>query len=193
MPTDIGIVVNDFLTDNFPNVLNYNFTADLEERFDLVAEGKAQWKKEIRGFYDVFHPEVERANDMRLEHKVGERVLGTDPASGKPVSVKIGRFGPVVQIGESTDEEKPRFASLRKDQSVFDITLADALKLFELPRDLGSFEDETVTVAAGRFGPYIRHAGKFVSIPRTLSPLDITLDEAVELIKAKREADSKNS
>lgn len=191
MPTDIGIVVNDFLTDNFPNVLNYNFTADLEERFDLVAEGKAQWKKEIRGFYDVFHPEVERANDMRLEHKVGERVLGTDPASGKPVSVKIGRFGPVVQIGESTDEEKPRFASLRKDQSVFDITLADALKLFELPRDLGSFEDETVTVAAGRFGPYIRHAGKFVSIPRTLSPLDITLDEAVDLIKAKREADSK--
>lgn len=191
MPTDIGIVVNDFLTDNFPNVLNYNFTADLEERFDLVAEGKAQWKKEIRGFYDVFHPEVERANDMRLEHKVGERVLGTDPASGKPVSVKIGRFGPVVQIGESTDEEKPRFASLRKDQSVFDITLADALKLFELPRDLGSFEDETVTVAAGRFGPYIRHAGKFVSIPRTLSPLDITLDEAVELIKVKREADSK--
>ena len=191
MPTDIGIVVNDFLTDNFPNVLNYNFTADLEERFDLVAEGKAQWKKEIRGFYDVFHPEVERANDMRLEHKVGERVLGTDPASGKPVSVKIGRFGPVVQIGESTDEEKPRFAALRKDQSVFDITLADALKLFELPRDLGSFEDETVTVAAGRFGPYIRHAGKFVSIPRTLSPLDITLDEAVELIKAKREADSK--
>lgn len=191
MPTDIGIVVNDFLTDNFPNVLNYNFTADLEERFDLVAEGKAQWKKEIRGFYDVFHPEVERANDMRLEHKVGERVLGTDPASGKPVSVKIGRFGPVVQIGESTDEEKPRFASLRKDQSVFDITLADALKLFELPRDLGSFENETVTVAAGRFGPYIRHAGKFVSIPRTLSPLDITLDEAVELIKAKREADSK--
>lgn len=191
MPTDIGIVVNDFLTDNFPNVLNYNFTADLEERFDLVAEGKAQWKKEIRGFYDVFHPEVERANDMRLEHKVGERVLGTDPASGKPVSVKIGRFGPVVQIGESTDEEKPRFASLRKDQSVFDITLADALKLFELPRDLGSFEDETVTVAAGRFGPYIRHAGKFVSIPRTLSPLDIPLDEAVELIKAKREADSK--
>ena len=191
MPTDIGIVVNDFLTDNFPNVLNYNFTADLEERFDLVAEGKAQWKKEIRGFYDVFHPEVERANDMRLEHKVGERVLGTDPASGKPVSVKIGRFGPVVQIGESTDEEKPRFASLRKDQSVFDITLADALKLFELPRELGSFENETVTVAAGRFGPYIRHAGKFVSIPRTLSPLDITLDEAVELIKAKREADSK--
>lgn len=191
MPTDIGIVVNDFLTDNFPNVLNYNFTADLEERFDLVAEGKAQWKKEIRGFYDVFHPEVERANDMRLEHKVGERVLGTDPASGKPVSVKIGRFGPVVQIGESTDEEKPRFASLRKDQSVFDITLADALKRFELPRDLGSFEDETVTVAAGRFGPYIRHAGKFVSIPRTLSPLDITLDEAVDLIKAKREADSK--
>ncbi len=191
IPTDIGIVVNDFLTDNFPNVLDYNFTADLEERFDLVAEGKTQWKKEISGFYDVFHPEVERANDMRLEHKVGERLLGTDPESGKPVSVKIGRFGPVVQIGDSTDAEKPRFASLRKEQSVFDITLDEALKLFELPRNLGSFEDADVTVAVGRFGPYVKHAGKYVSIPKTMSPMEITLDEAVELIKAKRETDSK--
>ena len=191
MPTDIGVVVNDFLTEHFPNVLDFNFTADLEERFDLVAEGQAQWKKEIGEFYDVFHPEVERANEMRLEHKVGERVLGTDPASGKPVSVKIGRFGPVVQIGESTDEEKPRFASLRKDQSVFDITLEDALKLFELPRSLGEFEDADVSVAVGRFGPYVKHAGKFVSLPKGVSPMEITLDEAVELIRAKREADSK--
>ena len=191
MPTDIGVVVNDFLTEHFPNVLDFNFTADLEERFDLVAEGQAQWKKEIGEFYDVFHPEVERANEMRLEHKVGERVLGTDTASGKPVSVKIGRFGPVVQIGESTDEEKPRFASLRKDQSVFDITLEDALKLFELPRSLGEFEDADVSVAVGRFGPYVKHAGKFVSLPKGVSPMEITLDEAVELIRAKREADSK--
>ena len=191
MPTDIGVVVNDFLTEHFPNVLDFNFTADLEERFDLVAEGQAQWNKEIGEFYDVFHPEVERANEMRLEHKVGERVLGTDPASGKPVSVKIGRFGPVVQIGESTDEEKPRFASLRKDQSVFDITLEDALKLFELPRSLGEFEDADVSVAVGRFGPYVKHAGKFVSLPKGVSPMEITLDEAVELIRAKREADSK--
>ncbi len=191
IPTDIGIVVNDFLTENFPNVLNYNFTADLEEQFDLVAEGKKDWKKEISSFYDVFHPEVERANDMRLEHKVGERLLGTDPESGKTVSVKIGRFGPVVQIGDSADEEKPRFASLRKDQSVFDITLDDALKLFELPRNLGTFENADVTVAVGRFGPYVKHSGKYVSIPKTLSPLDITLEEAVELIQAKREADSK--
>ena len=179
MPTDIGVVVNDFLTEHFPNVLDFNFTADLEERFDLVAEGQAQWKKEIGEFYDVFHPEVERANEMRLEHKVGERVLGTDPASGKPVSVKIGRFGPVVQIGESTDEEKPRFASLRKDQSVFDITLEDALKLFELPRSLGEFEDADVSVAVGRFGPYVKHDGKFVSLPKGVSPMEITLDEAV--------------
>lgn len=191
MPTDIGIVVNEFLTANFPNVLNYNFTADLEERFDLVAEGQAQWKREIGEFYDVFHPEVTKANEMRLEHKVGERVLGTDPQSGKPVSVKIGRFGPVVQIGESTDEEKPRFASLRKEQSVFDITLEEALKLFELPRTLGEFEDAEVSVAVGRFGPYIKHAGKFVSLPKDISPMEVNLEQAVELIKAKREADSK--
>lgn len=191
MPTDIGMVVNDFLTEHFPNVLDYNFTADLEERFDLVAEGNAAWKNEIGQFYDVFHPEVERANDMRLEHKVGERPLGVDPESGKPVSVKIGRFGPVVQIGDSADAEKPRFASLRKDQSVFDITLEEALKLFELPRTLGEFEDADVTVAVGRFGPYVKHAGKFVSIPKDVSPMEITLEEAIDLINAKREADSK--
>lgn len=189
IPTDIGVVVNDFLTEYFPNVLNYNFTADLEQRFDLVAEGKAQWQSEIGDFYGVFHPEVERADEMRLEHKVGERLLGSDPASGKPVSVKIGRFGPVVQIGDSMGDEKPRFASLRKDQSVFDITLDEALKLFDLPRTLGEFEDKEVTVAVGRFGPYVKHDGKFVSIPRTLAPETITLEEAADLITAKREAE----
>lgn len=191
LPTDTGIVVNEFLTEYFPNVLDYNFTASVEERFDQIAEGKANWNDELGQFYDVFHPEVTRADEMRLEHKVGERLLGTDPESGKPVSVKIGRFGPVVQIGDSADAEKPRFASLRKDQSVFDITLEEALKLFDLPRKLGEFEGEEVTVAVGRFGPYVRHAGKFVSIPKDISPLEITLEQAEELITAKREADTK--
>lgn len=186
IPTDIGVVVNDFLTENFPNVLNFNFTAEMEENLDQVAEGKAEWQKEIGNFYEVFHPEVERANDMRLEHKVGERILGVHPESGKPVSVKIGRFGPVVQIGDSGSDEKPQFASLQKDQSVFDITLEEALKLFELPRTLGDYEGQSVVVAVGRFGPYVRHAGKFVSIPKNLTPLSITLDQAIELINAKR-------
>ncbi len=193
MPTDTGIVVNEFLTSYFPNVLDYNFTASVEQRFDQIAEGNANWNKEIGDFYDVFHPEVTKASDMRLEHKVGERMLGTDPATGQPVSVKIGRFGPVVQIGDSAADEKPRFASLRKDQSVFDITLQEALRLFELPRNLGEFEGSTVSVGLGRFGPYIKHAGKYVSIPKDYSPLEITLTEAEALIAAKREADNKKT
>lgn len=190
VPTDIGVVVNDFLTEQFPNVLDYNFTADMEKNLDLVAEGKAAWQQEIEGFYNVFHPEVQRAAEMHLEHKMGERLLGTDPASGKPVSVKIGRFGPVVQIGDSGADEKPQFASLQAGQSVFDITLEQALKLFELPRTVGKFEDEDIVAAIGRFGPYLRHKGKFVSIPKTLSPTGITLDEAIELIEAKRREDA---
>ncbi|MCH5318533.1 MAG: type I DNA topoisomerase [Paramuribaculum sp.] len=186
IPTDIGMVVNDFLTDNFPNILDFNFTASVEERFDKIAEGNADWHNEITDFYDVFHPEVARTEEMKLEHKVGERILGTDPKSGRTVSVKIGRFGPVVQIGESTDAEKPLFASLRKEQSVFDITLEDALKLFELPRSLGSFEDKEVSVNIGRFGPYVKHDGKFVSLPKELEPMAVTLDEAIDLILAKR-------
>ena len=191
LPTDTGMVVNEFLTGYFPNILDYNFTASIEERLDHIAEGNANWNHEIGEFYDVFHPEVTKANEMRLEHKVGERVLGTDPASGKPVSVKIGRFGPVVQIGDSSDEEKPRFASLRKEQSVFDITLEEALKLFDLPRNLGEYEGAEVSVGVGRFGPYVRHSGKFVSIPKEIAPTEITLDEALNLINSKREAESK--
>lgn len=191
IPTDTGIIVNDFLTEYFPNILDYNFTASVEERFDEIAEGHARWNDEISQFYDVFHPEVVRANDMRLEHKVGERPLGIHPGNGKPVSVKIGRFGPVVQIGDSNDEEKPLFASLRPNQSVFDITLEEALKLFEFPRHLGKYEDAEVTVGVGRFGPYVRHASKYVSIPKDLGPSEITLEQAVGLINAKREADSK--
>jgi len=191
IPTDTGIIVNDFLTANFPDILDYDFTAQMEEKFDKIAEGQMAWSDEIADFYSIFHPEVVKAGETRLEHKVGERILGNDPATGLPVSVKIGRFGPVVQIGDANAEEKPRFAPLRRDQSVFDITLEEALKLFELPRDLGEFEGKPVKAAVGRFGPYISHASKFVSIPKDLSPTSITLDEAVALIAAKREADAK--
>ncbi len=191
VPTDIGIVVNDFLTSFFPDILDYNFTANVEQTFDEIAEGKAPWQQELHTFYDTFHPSVEKANGMRMEHKVGERLLGTDPASGKPVSVKVGRYGTVVQIGSVGADEKPRFASLKPDQSIFDITLDEALKLFDLPRSLGDFEGAEMTVASGRFGPYVKHAGKFVSIPKTMDPLTITADEAQELILAKREADSR--
>lgn len=190
IPTDTGIVVNDFLTKYFPDVLDYNFTANVEQRFDEIAEGNTGWHSEINGFYNVFHPEVTKASDMRLEHKVGERTLGTDPVSGRRVSVKIGRFGPVVQIGDSSDEEKPQFASLAKDQSVFDITLEQALKLFDLPRTLGEYEGKDVVVGVGRFGPYVRHDGKFVSIPKDIQPTSISLEEAEELINAKRQAEA---
>ncbi|MDE5749375.1 MAG: type I DNA topoisomerase, partial [Duncaniella sp.] len=167
IPTDTGIIVNEFLTDHFPDILDYDFTAGMEAKFDRIAEGEADWKGEIVDFYGMFHPEVEKANDMRTERKVGERLLGTHPETGEPVSVKIGRFGPIAQIGSTEADAKPRFASLRKDQSVFDITLEEALKLFDLPREVGEYEGKVVTAAVGRFGPYIRHAGKFVSLPKT--------------------------
>ena len=186
VPTDVGVVVNEFLTQYFPDILDYNFTAQVEEKFDNIAEGKLPWHNEIRSFYSDFHPEVEKALNMRLEHRVGERVLGTDPRTGKQVSVKIGRFGPMIQLGEGDTEEKPQFASLLKNQSVTTITLEEALKLFEFPRHLGEYEDKDVTVAIGRFGPYVKHDGKFVSIPKALSPAHLTLAEAIELIEAKK-------
>ena len=188
MPTDIGIVVNDFLMQYFPTIMDYNFTAKVEAEFDEIAEGKVKWNKEISDFYKMFHPTIESTSKLRLEHKVGERILGEEPGTGRPVSVKIGRFGPVVQIGKADDEERPRFASLQKNQSIEDITLEEALKLFELPRTLGEYEGEEVTVAVGRFGPYVKVGKLFVSIPSTLTPQAITLKQAIELIIAKREA-----
>ena len=190
MPTDTGVVVNNFLTEYFPDILDYNFTAKVEQDFDVIAQGKQNWTESIRSFYDLFHPAVDSAMSMHLEHKVGERVLGKDPKTGKQVSVKIGRFGPLVQLGSTDSDEKPQFASLLKDQSVNSITLEEALELFKIPRNLGKFEDAEVTVAVGRFGPYIRHAGKFVSIPAGVEPLEITLDEACQLIIKKREEDN---
>ncbi len=191
IPTDIGVVVNEFLTKYFPNILDYNFTANVEEKFDDVAEGKLQWNEEISSFYEIFHPGVEEAMNMRLEHKVGERQLGVDPKTGKPVSVKIGRFGPLVQLGEGDTEEKPQFASLLKGQSVSTITLEEALKLFEFPRTIGEYEEKDVTVAIGRFGPYIKHDNKFISIPKEYAPAAITLEEAIQLIVDKRDAEIK--
>ena len=190
LPTDIGVVVNDFLTEYFPDILNYNFTANVEQQFDDIAEGKTVWNDEIDHFYKLFHPVVESALALRLEHKVGERVLGTDPKSGRPVSVKIGRFGPLVQIGTPEDTEKPLFASLLKGQSMSTITLEEALKLFDLPRTLGDFEGKTVVVGIGRFGPYIRHDGKYVSLPKEFTPQGVSLKDAIMLIQQKREQES---
>ena len=190
LPTDIGVVVNDFLTEYFPDILNYNFTANVEQQFDDIAEGKTVWNDEIDHFYKLFHPVVESALALRLEHKVGERVLGTDPKSGRPVSVKIGRFGPLVQIGTPEDTEKPLFASLLKGQSMSTITLEEALKLFDLPRTLGDFEGKTVLVGIGRFGPYIRHDGKYVSLPKEFTPQGVSLEDAIMLIQQKREQES---
>ena len=192
MPTDIGIVVNDFLMEYFQLVMDYNFTAKVEKEFDAIAEGEENWTKVIDNFYKVFHPVVEQTAAIRTEHKVGERQLGIDPKSGKPVFVKIGRFGPVAQIGESNaekDNEKPQFATLLKGQSIETITLEEALKLFELPRTVGEYEGKVVVAAIGRFGPFIRHDGKFVSIPKDKNPISITLEEAIELIQQKREKD----
>ena len=192
MPTDIGIVVNDFLMEYFQLVMDYNFTAKVEKEFDAIAEGEENWTKVIDNFYQVFHPIVEQTSAIRTEHKVGERQLGIDPKSGKPVFVKIGRFGPVAQIGESNaekDNEKPQFATLLKGQSIETITLEEALKVFELPRTVGEYEGKVVVAAIGRFGPFIRHDGKFVSIPKDKNPISITLEEAIELIQQKREKD----
>lgn len=190
VPTDVGMIVNDFLTAHFPDILDYNFTARVEEKFDEIAGGKLEWKDEISTFYSDFHPLIENSVAERTEHKIGERLLGTDPKSGKKVFVKIGRFGPVVQIGEATDEEKPLFASLGAKHSMGTITLEEALKLFELPRLVGEYEGKPVEASSGRFGPYVKHDGVFVSIGKNgPSPLAITLDEAIELIEGKRRKD----
>lgn len=189
IPTDTGIVVNDFLLQYFPEIMDYNFTAEIEKKFDDVAEGKTEWTDLMKHFYADFEPLVEKTMNIKSDHKVGERELGTDPKSGKPVFVKIGRFGPVVQIGSADDEEKPKFAQLKKEQSIETITLEEALDLFKLPRTLGDFEDKTVTIGTGRFGPYILHDKKFVSLPATFDPMTITLDEAIELIREKRQAE----
>lgn len=191
LPTDIGMVVNDFLTEYFPDILDYNFTATVEKQFDEIAEGETKWTTVLDRFYRKFHPSVEKTLATKNEHKAGERLLGTDPASGKPVSVKIGRFGPVVQIGSADDGEKPRFSRLEKGMSIETITLDEALKLFRLPRTLGEYEGAEIKVSSGRYGPYAQWKSMFASLPQDIDPLTVTLDEAVALIKEKQEAEAK--
>ena len=186
LPTDIGIVVNDFLQKNFPDIMDYNFTAKVENQFDQIAEGKEEWKDMMKKFDHKFEPIVENVVQQRSEHKAGERQLGVDPKTGKPVFVKIGRFGPVVQIGSADDEEKPRFSQLPKDKSIETITLKEALELFKLPRNLGDYDGSKVSVGVGRFGPYVLHDKKYVSLPKNEDPMTITLETAVKLIEEKR-------
>lgn len=192
-PTDIGIVVNEFLTDSFPSILDYNFTAKVEKQFDNIAEGGEKWTNLIDTFYKKFHPIVDEVMHSHTDHKIGERILGTDPKTGKQISVKIGRFGPMAQIGTQDDEEKPTFAALQKNQSLTTITLEEALKLFDLPRSLGEYEDKKMEVAIGRFGPYIRHDGKFISLPKSYDPFSVTEEEAISLIEDKRKKDSEKT
>ena len=191
LPTDIGIVVNDFLMENFPGIMDYNFTANVEQKFDDIAEGKTDWNKWMKNFDKEFEPEVDQVMNARSEHKAGERELGNDPKSGRPVFVKIGRFGPVVQIGTADDKDKPQFAQLPADKSIETITLEEALELFKLPRELGDFEGSKVSIGTGRFGPYVLHNRKYVSIPKEEDPMKITLERAIKLINEKREAEQK--
>ncbi|MBQ7635134.1 MAG: type I DNA topoisomerase [Bacteroidaceae bacterium] len=189
IPTDLGLVVNDFLTEHFPGILDYGFTADVEKEFDAVAEGKADWTDLMRRFYADFEPQVEKTLEERTERHVGERVLGEDPATGLPVSVRIGRYGPMVQIGTAGEGQKPRFATMKRSQSMQTITLAEALDLFRLPRTVGEYEGKEITAAEGRFGPYVKHGSLFASIPKGTDPLSLTLDEAIDLIEDKRRAE----
>ena len=191
LPTDIGIVVNDFLMENFPGIMDYNFTANVEQKFDNIAEGKTDWIKWMKTFDKDFEPNVKKVMNARSEHKAGERELGIDPKTGRPVFVKIGRFGPVIQIGSADDKDKPLFAQLPAGKSMETITLEDAVELFKLPREIGEYEGSKVVIGSGRFGPYVLHEKKYTSIPKGEDPMQITLDRAIELIEAKRVAEQK--
>ena len=191
LPTDIGIVVNDFLMDNFKEIMDYNFTAKVEHDFDKIAEGKEKWTSMMKGFYKSFEPVVDKTLNARQEHKAGERELGKDPKSGRPVFAKIGRFGPVVQIGSADDSVKPQFAQLPSELSMETLTLEEALELFKLPRTVGTLEGADVVIGTGRFGPYILHKKKYTSLPKTVDPMAITLDEAVAFINEKRQQEEK--
>ena len=190
LPTDIGMVVNDFLMDHFQEIMDYNFTAKVEQDFDKIAEGEEEWTDMMTTFYKGFEPIVEKTMNSRQEHKAGERELGIDPRSGRPVFVKIGRFGPVVQIGVAEDKTKPQFAQLRKDQGMETITLEEALELFKLPRILGEYEGSPVTIGAGRFGPYVLHNRVYTSLPKDEDPMTITIETAIELINEKRKEET---
>ncbi len=186
MPTDIGVVVNDYLLENFPDIMDYNFTAKVEQDFDQIAEGKMKWDKMMKSFDKKFEPTVDKAINQRSEHKAGERQLGVDAKSGRPVFVKIGRYGPVVQIGQAGDKDKPQFAHIPKELGMETITLEQALDLFKLPRMLGEYEGEPITVGTGRFGPYVLHKKLYASLPKGMDPMTVTIGDAVKLIDDKR-------
>ena len=190
LPTDTGIVVNDFLIENFPEIMDYNFTADIEKEFDEIAEGKMAWEGVVKNFYQDFEPLVEKSVNTHTEHKVGERMLGNDPATGAPVTVKIGRFGPVVQMGSNEEGQKPRFAQLNAGQKLETISLEEALELFQLPRKLGTYEGEPITIGAGKFGPYVSHKGSYVSIPQGTDPMEITFEQAVIMMHRKHQEEA---
>ncbi|TQD39671.1 type I DNA topoisomerase [Haloflavibacter putidus] len=189
IPTDVGMVVNDFLVQHFSNILDYNFTAKVEQDFDDIAEGNEKWTKMMNEFYNEFHPTVKDV-EKNAEREVGERVLGEDPKTGKPVSARLGKFGPMVQIGSVEDEEKPQFASLGPDQTLSNITFEQAMDLFKLPKEVGEYKGEKVEVNNGRYGPYVKYGKKYVSLDKGEDPLDVSLDRALELIKAKEKADA---
>ena len=189
VPTDVGMVVNDFLVNHFSNILDYNFTAKVEQDFDEIAEGNEEWTKMMKDFYNEFHPQVKDVAE-NAEREVGERILGKDPVSGKPVSVRLGKFGPMVQMGSVEDEEKPKFASLSPDQTLESVTFEEAMELFKLPKELGEYEGETVEVNNGRFGPYVRYGKKFVSLEKGEDPLQVNMERALELINEKEKADA---
>ena len=189
VPTDIGMIVNDFLVNNFENILDYNFTAKVEEDFDLIAAGEEDWKKMMKDFYKDFHPHVEEVQE-HAERETGERILGVDPETGRQVSVRLGRYGAMVQIGTAEEEEKPLFASLTEDQNISTITFEEAMDLFKLPKVLGTYEQEEVLVSNGRYGPYVKFGSSFVSLPKGENPLDVDLERAIELIKEKQKADA---
>lgn len=189
VPTDTGIVVTDFLMKNFADIMDYNFTATVEQEFDKIAAGGSEWTQQVRLFYAAFDKEVETTLSRREEHKAGERMIGTDPASGLPVTVKIGRFGPVVQMGTADGDTKPRFAPIPKGKSMETLTLSEALEAFRLPRTIGEYEGTDVVIGAGRFGPYVLHAKKYASLPKDSDPMTITLDEAIDIIEAKRRSE----
>lgn len=189
VPTDVGMIVTDFLVNHFEYILDYNFTAKVESDFDDIAEGKEDWTKMMKSFYRDFHPQVEDVKE-NADRESGERILGKDPKTGKQVSVRLGKFGPMVQIGTVDDEEKPQFASLSPDQQLNSITYEEAMDLFKLPKNLGNYEGEDVEVNNGRFGPYVKFGSSFVSLPKGTDPLSVELDEAIELIKQKKKADA---
>lgn len=189
VPTDIGMIVTDFLVNHFESILDYNFTAKVENQFDDIADGKEDWTKMMKDFYKSFHPQVEDVQ-ANAERESGERILGTDKETGRQVSVRLGRFGPMVQIGTVVDEDKPLFASLLPDQQLTTITYEEAMDLFQLPKAIGEYKDETIEVNNGRFGPYVKFGKKFVSLPKGVDPLSVELEDAIELIKEKEKADA---